>query len=276
MMKTRMMVLALAATLSAAAGQLPQLQEPPWLGCWIANDQNNFDYKISALGGEGILYPKISKREGYVYAGIHDRFQFIFILEELVRGKWTRRKMSEDGFETDQEPSAKVKECEFVAAYQGGSKARIRHRFERGKIVMSTEVVHEASDNPLRVGVMILTPGIHGVLKHQKVPSEDEIAKIMKGDEIRAARVDGKRLKFGLHEVVNLSAPELLGEGAEDFSLNVKRFGGKPIIFSSAVKGGGKMFFQQEKRLFESYRITWYPAENKKPAEGAELVIDFK
>ncbi len=88
--------------------------------------------------------------------------------------------------------------------------------------------------------------------------------------------MDGERFKIKLHEKVKLSDPELLADGAEEFSLEVKKYGGKPIIFSSAAKGGGKILFAQKNRLFESYRFTWYPTENKKPSEGAELVIELK
>ena len=69
-------------------------------------------------------------------------------LQEKVRGKWYRRMVEENGLESDQEGSAKEEECEFVATFQGGAKARIRHRFERKKIIISTEVMHKATDNP--------------------------------------------------------------------------------------------------------------------------------
>ena len=267
---------ALSSTMTLTAAELPELKEQPWMGCWIGHDQRAFDYSIVAQTGRGWLYPKVRRSEGYVHAGDNDRFQLVFIVEEQVNGKWTRRMMTEDGFETKQEASDEVEECGFVATYEGGSKTRILHHFERGKITVSTELVHKASENPFRAGILILTPKIHNVLERQKVPSEDEIEDIMDDDEIRAVRADGKRFKFKLHEKVTLGDPELLGDGASEFSLEVKRYGGKPIIFSSAAKGGGQIHFQQSKRLFHPYRVTWYPAENKKPSQGAELVIQFK
>ncbi|MGB1128454.1 MAG: hypothetical protein ACPG4K_00290, partial [Haloferula sp.] len=185
-------------------------------------------------------------------------------------------RMLHEGFETDQDASVDVKECEFVASYEGGSKARISHRFERSKIMISTELVHKASENPFRAGILILTPKIYNVLERQVVPSEDEIEDLMDDDEIRAVRVDGKRFKFKLHEKENLGDAGLLGDGASEFSLETKRYGGKPIIFSSSAKGGGQFQFQQGKRLFQPYRVTWYPAENKRPSQGAELAIQFK
>ena len=266
----------LSSTLPLTAGGLPNLKELQRVAFWIVHEQRAFDYSILAQNGQAWLYPKVRKSEGYVYAGDWDRFRLIFVVEELVKGKWTRRMMTEDGFETDQDASIEVKECGFVASFEGGSKARIRHRFERKKIIISTELVHKATENPLRAGVLILMPKIYNVLERQKIPSEDEIKKIMKDDEIRAVRVDGKRFKFELHEKVKLSDPDLLRDGAAKFSLETKRYGGKPIIFSSAAEDGGRIQFQQSKRLFHPYRLTWYPAENKKPSQGAELVITFK
>jgi hypothetical protein len=126
--------------------------------------------------------------------------------------------------------------------------------------------VHKASDNPARVDVLIVTPSTHNVLKQQKDFSQDEIEKIMQGNEIRAVRVDGKRFKFGFHEDVKLSALELLGDGAEEFSLSVKRYGGKPITLSSAAKGGGKMLFVQNS-LFRQ-NCGWKPALDRREAAG--------
>ena len=279
-MKLMKQILFLAAGLSLAlplpAAELPNLKELKWLPFWIVHDQRAFDYSIVAQSGRGWLYPKVRKSEGYVHVGDHDRFQLVFIVEEQVNGKWTRRMMSEEGFETDQDASVDVKECEFVATYEGGSKTRILHHFERGKITVSTELVHKASENPFRAGILILTPKIYNVLERQKVPSEDEIEDIMDDDEIRAVRADGKRFKFKLHEKVTLGDSDLLGDGASEFSLETKRYGGKAIIFSPAADDGGKFLFSQSKRLFHPYRVTWYPAENQKPSQGAELVIQFK
>lgn len=242
----------------------------------MVSDQRQFDYSIGALDGRAELYPKVKGRDGLLRAGINDRFQIIFVLQEKVRGKWYRRMVEENGLESDQEGSTKEEECEFVATFQGGAKARIRHRFERKKIIISTEVVQKASDVPTRAGVLIVTPIVHGVLQHQKVPSEDEMEEIMEDDEVRVLRADGESSKFNLNEKVTLSDPELMGDGFEEYSIEVKKYGGKPMIISSATKGAGSLLLEQKKRLFESYRMYWYPAENKTASQGAELVIEFK
>ena len=83
--------------------------------------------------------------------------------------------MTENGAETNDDASAEVEECEFVASYYEGLKVRIRHRFERKKILISTEVVHKATDHPFRAGVLILTPTIHAVFRRTPVPDEEEI-----------------------------------------------------------------------------------------------------
>jgi hypothetical protein len=178
--------------------------------------------------------------------------------------------------ETEQGAGTDAEECEFIATYEGGSKARIRHHFERDEIRISTELVHKVSANPTRVGVLILTPKVHNVLDRETVPGPDEIERIMRQDEIRAVRLDGKRFKLELHEEVKLDDPELLRDGAKEFSLEVKRYGGRPIVFSSADEGFGRIFFRQPKRLFEPYRVSWYPTEDRTPSQGAELVVKFK
>lgn len=265
----------LYGTLALQAANLPELTETRWSGSWIGHEQNRFAYSIEAKNGRARLVPKVRGKDGYVPAGVHDKFDIYFILEEMKDGKWTRLKMEPDGFETGQAASADVKACEFVATYAGGSKARIRHRFERNKIVLSTALEHQAAEHPMRVGVLILTPAIYQVENFKKVPDEKEIEKMMEDDEIRALRTDGKSFKFELHEQVVLSDAKLLGEGATEFSIETKRYGGDPIRFAAARKDGGKIEFRQSKRLYQMFAATWYPPEGKAPANGAELVIGF-
>lgn len=265
----------LAGALQLEASNLPELSDKKWIGSWIGHEENRFEYSVAAKSGHARLVPKVRGKDGYVPAGVHDKFEIYFILEEMKGGEWTRLKIVRDGFETTQAASAEVESCELVATYEGGSKAKIRHRFERKSIALSTSLEHKASANPTRVGILILTPSIYQVENFKKIPTEEEIEKMMKDDEIRAVRVDGKSLRFKLHEKVVLSDDKLLGEGASQFSIETKRYGGEPIRFGSVPKDGGKLLFRQSKRLYQMFGATWYPSEGKAPAKEAELVIAF-
>ncbi len=263
------------STFPLQAATLPELSAKEWMGCWIGHGQNEFDYSVIAKDAKGTLYPKVRGKNGWAQIGLHDKFQIFFILEEQKGGTWTRIGIKEDAFETTQAASSEVAACELVATYDSGSKARIRHRFERRSLVLSTVLEHKATENPTRVGILIMTPEIYRVEKMKKVPTADELKKLMKDDEIKAVRVDGKSFKFKLHEEVVLSDEKLLAEGATEFSVESKRYGGNPIRFAAAQKGGGKILFKQSKPLYEIFSATWYPAEGKVPAKGSELVIEF-
>lgn len=275
-----MIRLMLFATLFGAlhleAANLPDSQEKEWIGSWIGHEENEFFYSVLSKDGKGELFPKIRGKNGYAKAGVHDNFQIYFILEEMKGGEWTRIGIKEDGFETGQAASGEVKDCEVVATYDNGSKAKIRHRFERKGLALSTVLEHKATENPTRVGILVMTPAVYNVTEYKKVPSEEEMEKMMKDDEIRAIRVDGKQFKFKLNEQVVLSDEKLLGEGATEFSIESKRYGGKPIRMAAAAKDGGKILFRQSKRLFQMYSATWYPAESKVPGKASEVLIEFK
>ena len=262
-------------TLPLPAATLPELSDKEWLGSWIGHGENEFAYSVTAKDAKALLVPKIRKKEGWAPAGVHDKFQIFFILEEEKGGTWTRIGIKEDGFETTQPASSKVEACEMVATYDNGSKARIRHRFDRKGVVLSTSLEHKATENPTRVGILIMMPAIYNVDQYKKMPTEDEIEKMMKGDGVKAVRVDGKSFRFKLHEEVILSDEELLGQGATEFSVETKRYGGKPIRFASASKDGGKLLFKQSKRLYQMFSATWHPAEGKPGGKGTELVIGF-
>lgn len=265
----------LLGTVHLGAATLPELSDKEWMGSWIAYGENEFDYSVTAKDGKGQFFPKIRKKEGWSPVSVHDKFQIFFILEEEKGGTWTRIGLKEDGFETTQPASSEVKACEYVVTYDNGSKARIRHRFERKGVVLSTALEHKATDHPTRVGILIMMPALYKVEEFKTMPTEDEIEKMMKGDVVKALRVDGKSFKFKLHEEVILSDEKLLAEGATEFSIETKRYGGKPIRMAAVQKDGGRILFKQSKRLYQMFSATWYPAEGKVPAKGSELVIGF-
>lgn len=270
-----LLITTILGTLHLDSATLPELSDKEWMGSWIGYGENEFDYSVTAKDGKGQFFPKVRKKEGWSHVSVHDKFQIFFILEEEKGGTWTRIGLKEDGFETTQPASSEVEACELVATYDNGSKARIRHRFERKGVVLSTALEHKATENPTRVGILVMMPALYKVEEFKKTPTEDEIEKMMKGDGVKAVRVDGKSFKFKLHEEVILSDEKLLGGGATEFSIETKRYGGKPIRFAATQKDGGRILFKQSKRLYQMYSATWYPAEGKPPAKGSELAIGF-
>jgi len=62
-----MMAAGLLGALRLTAGELPQLSEKPWMGCWIGHEEREFDYSIGAKDNplqprpSGLLQPVLEK-----------------------------------------------------------------------------------------------------------------------------------------------------------------------------------------------------------------------
>lgn len=248
-------IASLAIVGPAVSAELPVLPEKPWIGFWIGYEQRDFDFGVGGKG-EGELFLKERGREGVERISLFRSLKVHYIVEEEIGGKWQRRTLEENLFETEQAASAEVEKFEFVAAYKGETKIRVGHFFDGKEIQISTELVSTESKNPIRVGVEVVFPDLYRL--NEEI-SERELKKKMKGDEVRAVRLDGKKFKYDIYEEVSLEDEAVLGKGAIEFSLESQNLAKKTINLSLGAPKTGKFLFSQKKPLHSGFAAIWYP-----------------
>lgn len=271
-MKALLLSASLAVTSSVFSASLPVLPDKPWVGFWIGYEERDFDFGVGGKG-EGELFLKERGREGMERISLFRSLKFHYIVEEEIGGKWQRRTLEEDLFETGQAASAEVEKFDFVAAYKGGTKIRVSHFLDGKEIRIGTVLVSTESKNPIRVGVEVVFPDLYRL---QEDISDRDLKKKMKGDEVRALRLDGRKLKFALYEEVSLADDAVLGKGASEFSLESQNLAKKTINLSLGAPKTGKILFEQKKPLHTGFSAIWYPEKAANASEPSVLVIEVK
>lgn len=262
-------ITSLAIAGSAVSAELPVLPEKQWVGFWVGYEQRDFDFGVGGKG-EGELFLKERGREGFERISLFRTLKVHYIVEEEIGGKWQRRTLEEDLFETTQAASAEVEKFEFVAAYKGGTKIQVGHFLDGKMIQISSQLVSTESNNPIRVGVEVVFPDLYRL---QGDITERELKKKMKGDEVRAVRLDGKKFKYDIYEEVSLEDEAVLGKGAIEFSLESQSLADKTISLSLGAPKTGKILFSQKTPLHSGFAATWYPEKGVDSKVAPALLI---
>ncbi|MEM9079688.1 MAG: hypothetical protein AAGC74_03245 [Verrucomicrobiota bacterium] len=253
---------------------MPTLSEKPWLGFWVGHEDKKYDFGIGG-GGVGEVHFKKDSRDGIARISFQYLIKVQYFVEEELKGKWVRRQMVDDGFETEQEASDEVESFEFVSTFTGDTKAKFGHVIGRKDIRMTAALGESPSKNPLRVGIEFTIPNLYRYVKFDEM-SEREAKKKLKGDEIRVQWLKGKKAKYDLSDEVNLSDESLAGEGAAAFSLESRQIAGSEFLLSLGKPKTGRIVFKQAKSLHEGLKVIWYPEPELAEKEGTELVLAVK
>lgn len=264
-------VFALSCPLTADT--LPVLTEKPYLGRWVGYEEKDFDFSIAAKNFHGEIFLKQKSRDGMKRITEFRVIKLQYVLEEEVGGKWQRRSVEPDGFETTQAASIEVEKFAVIASYKGGTKVKVTHELDGEEIMVSTEILETESKNKLRAGVEVVFPDLYRL---KKDPEERELKKMMKGDEVVAKTSKGKKLKFELYEDVNLESEKALAEGALEFSLESQNLAKKTIVMTSEVAKTGKIFFRQKSTLHQGFGAVWYPESVTDGKPTPRLVIEIE
>lgn len=246
---------------------LPILTERPWMGYWIGFETKKWDFGIGAKG-KGLM---IGKRDGERISS-YRHFRVEFMLEEKIDGKWVKREMKPDGFETVQEATEEPEKLEFVATYTDGGQARFGYVFTKRGVQMSAELVQKSPKaTDARVGVRTRIPQFF-VIKDPSQLEPKNLKQKLRDETIRIVLNNRERLNFGLWEDVFLQSSEIDEVGAQSFRLDTEVNGGLEYEIKLGQPGTGKLIFRQHSDTHRGFWVNWYP-EATKPGRPKPFVV---
>jgi len=250
------------------AGELPVWTDKPYMGCFVGYEARNFDF---GLGGDGTSELHLKDRKKRLSYSLH--FSLRYVLEEEIKGKWVRRQLAEDGFETAQTATiTPEKPITFTATYTGDTKVRIGHEFGKKGIAIRSEIIGKKTANPVRAGVEVVVPDLYRHLEAGL--SERELKKKIRRSEIEVTSKEGKRAKFDLYEDENLE--KLFPGGARRFAIESERIDGKEVVLATESEELGILTFRQGKKLLHGLSVFWWPDSLKKSEAGCRLWVEVK
>lgn len=255
---------------SLVAGDLPMLQEKPWLGVFVGYEGRGFDF---ALGSDG--ESQIHFKKGRTRISGFNSFKVHYVLEEFVGKRWVRRQMSQEGFETTQEASEDVEEVTFVATYTGDTKVQIVHRFDKGLIEIESKVLAKTTENEIRIGVEVAVSDLYRSVK-EKGLSKRELRDKIKDAQVRGVTMKGKRLKVDLDENPELDGEEFFADGAKEISIESDKIAGREVLLRTKNEDAGRIEVEQSREAFHGFRMIWWPDPAKIGTEGCVLELQVK
>lgn len=253
----------------AMAGELPQLTEKPWLGCFAGFEGRAYGLAVGADGKSEFYFKQGSKR-----TSIHSNFKLTYNLEEKVNGKWVRRTFKDDAFETKDEASDEGDDIAFVVEFTGGTKVEVTHEFGKTEFIVGTKIVEKTTENPVRCGVSVMVADLYKRFE-DKGKSERDLKKEIDG-EVAGETVKGERKKADLYEKPELGGSDYFEGGAKWFSIESEKMMGKEMIISSVNEGSGVIEVNQKKNAYNGFYLNWYMDPAKAETTGAKVKVAVK
>jgi hypothetical protein len=254
---------------SLVAGELPTLQDKPWLGCFVGHEGRGFDFALGADGKSEIHFKKGSKR-----ISVFSYFPVTYILEEQVNGKWVSRQIKEDGFETNDKPTEEPEKVTFIVTYTGDTKLEVTHEFDSGEVTIGTKLASKTTENPLRWGVRVTVPDLFRNIKEDDL-SERELKKKVDA-EVTGETVKGQRVKADLYEKPKLDGPDYFGDGAKTISFESDKIAGRELVLSTVDEDAGSFEIRQTKDAYHGFNIFWWPDAAKSASSDGHLLLKVK
>lgn len=253
---------------SLPAGELPQLTEKPWLGCFAGHEGRGFDFAVQSDGESKIYFKRGSKRLSFSTI-----FPVYYILEEEINGKWVSRRMQEDGFETGQEATDEPEKLTFTATYTGDTKVEITHEFDREGVVIGTRILEKTTTNPIRCGVRVTIPDLYRNLEEDGKLDERELKRKVDA-EVSGETRSGEGVKADLYEKPQLDGPDYFPDGARTFTFECEKIDGQELTLSTVDESAGWIQIEQTKTAFNGFNLFWWPDPAKAGTPGARLKIE--
>jgi hypothetical protein len=252
------------------------LIDKPWLGCFAGFESSGFDVAVGADGESLVYFKSRGKRLSDTVAA-----KLNYFVEEEIKGKWVRRQMQEDGFDTKQEPNPDAERVTFTATFTGDTKMEIDHVFNRSEILVSARIVDKKTSNPVRVAVQTLVGDLYRNIERDvdKEDLEDVLEEKIKKTRLEIVPVEGRAKKYDLGETMRESEKEefesLIPE-LKEVQLSSERIGSQSITWTTEEEDFGSLELKQTKPLYHGFYVIWRPDPAKAGEEKSRLSIEVK
>lgn len=248
---------------------MPQLTDKPWLGCFAGFEGRGYDLAVGADGKSELFFKKGSSR-----VNIHSTFKVTYNLEEEVKGKWVRRRFTDDSFETKDEANDEGDKVTFIVTFTGDTKVEVTHEFEKTGIIIGTKIVGKTTKNPLRCGVSVAVADLYRHMEDKGLSERDLKKKV--DAEIAGETVKGDRKKADLYKKPELGGSDYFEGGAKWFSFESEKIAGRTMTLRSVSEGSGSIEVNQTKTAYNGFYLNWYVDPAKAETSGAQLEIEIK
>ncbi len=254
-----------------AQAQLPALQKEPWLGFYAVHQQRDFQFKIDTKG-QGILIP-LQKNGEPITQVLHLPLE-IFIEEKMPDGKQSLRAVQAVSLTAVEPPAEKLAKATFKGKTVGDAAFEVTVEAQGARLRYGGRITDKGSltANPIRLIIRTRFPSAYKAGDRDK----KEVIKQIKDDELRVARLDGKRFKLSGDKPLAEPPNEVADKDLSSVGVKIGAWRGMAFEFSATAHSAIRLTTAGSDELIRGFHVEWSPDPATDPKGESRLQIEVK
>lgn len=251
--------------------QLPTLKKEPWEGYFGIHSQRDFQFKLDAKG-EGLIVP-LQKTGAPITQVLHLPVK-ISIQETLPDGKVLDREIQAVSLKTANEATDKLTKATFTGVTAGEAAFEVTVEAQGARLRYGGRITDKGTltSNPIRLCIQVRFPSAYRPGDRDK----KEIIKQIKDDELKVARIDGKRFKLPADKPLTEPPNEVAGKDLGLIGVEIGAWRGMGFEFSATPHSALRLTTPATEGLLRGFTVQWYPDAAADPKGEARFVIEMK
>ncbi|MEM1082833.1 MAG: hypothetical protein AAGI48_01825 [Verrucomicrobiota bacterium] len=255
----RSLLISLLLASSLGAGELPELNDQPWIG-WFAGYEGKDNHFGVGGDGRGALIP-LTKDGDHYNSALWFRIQPV-VLEKQPDGREFSRKVIEDGWEALSNSGSDEEKMAYRATAEGGVVYEVNFEIDDDTVMAGGRIIEKGDgDKPVRLVMRVLVPDY---FRYER--DKDDYEKKYKRDRVELVTANRKKQKFDLFEEID--AADINGSPIQSANVDFK-FRELELQADAGDAGSFRFWNGRKKPLSMGFTLEW-SADPGKKADGSE------
>lgn len=252
------------------AGDLPQLNEKPWVGWFCGYEVKAFRFGVN-MDGNATLIPMSASRKGET---ISPRYWIgiVPVIEEVMPdGRVVTKQAQDGGWDALTESTSDAEKISYQGTVTGGARYEVSFELHRNEIRCGGKILEKGdlTKNPIRLAIRMKIPNLYIYQKDEK-----KLKKIVKRDRIDLVGIDGKKEKLDGFDPVN--SEDVTGKGIRSARIDLDGYKGARLDVDAGDSGLFRLENQPESPLSKGFYMIWSADTEKDPESKGSFLLKFK
>ena len=266
-MKTRRLLFLFAAA-PLQAGELPYLNEQPFLGQYAGTDTRDFRFMVKT-SGEALVIP--SKAKG---GFVSDRFAIKFaplVEDTLPDAKVVAKYPVKDAWEAVTPATEDPEKITYRGKVSGDATFEVNIELAGGKVTAGGRVLEKGKLANPRFVIRVQVPNVYQYDKDAEKRDEK-----IKKDRIDLVRADGKKLKLDVNTPLDAESDKFSGPGIIQARIEMAGYVGHKLEIAAGTAGVFEFWNKGEAALYDGFTLGWKHDAAKDPEGKGRLAFEMK
>ncbi|MEP4078350.1 hypothetical protein [Haloferula sp.] len=256
-----------------AYGELPELEEKDWTGCFAGHLDKNIKFTISTTGAM-----VISPINAHGDPGAYVKMPIDCALEvTMPNGQKRLLEPLPESLESDDEVTSEFEETVIRGKFEGDAAFELMVEQKRGVISVGGRLTAPGTYKPesIRFVVSAQILNFYGRKKMELENDPKAFEELISENYVKLKWTSGKRQKLEYIEPIDMNTEEVNGPGVSDAEIWIKAINRK-YIYEATEDSSFRFSNRNNLPLHTGMTVTWSPDQGKDPKAEARLDITVK